>query len=429
MRILNNYYNKNNISNYPINVNKNSFHGVPAPVTGVFNKETQNSIQRLYENLESIHKLFLLFAHYPAKAIAIKEGYSGLSQKNRNQGLAFNLPEGNGSIIIRTLRSIPDALRLIVEKNGKVTSYLTHGTTRSVSNINQNNPQYLPRRFKYMTKEEIDSCGIEEYIKIADEEINKYNQYLEKYRSHYKNPELLADKKNNTNLTNEPIKEEVINPVKNIMAKFTKLFETPIDELPKKLTPILGTKNNIIGFSYKSSDESTVKITKKVNTSCNNMIYLSIEKILPDGSKSYLNIDISSYKFLKMKENGKLKVQNNITQTYSEAEVEKRKMEDKLAAYLEDIYAAPAQKEKIDTPKELPQEKGLQKQDLQNDTDLLKIFDTEKSRQMIISKAKKDADELSELYFETFIKQFKENMSKKIERLKNDFSNLFPDIK
>ena len=416
---------------------------------GRLSSDAQKSLENLHINLKAIQELFLQFAHYPAKAIAIKDGYSALIQKNRNQGLAFNLPNNEGSMIIRQLRSNDRLLRFIVEKDGNETHFLTEDFYKVVANINKNNPQFLPRRFKYMQPNEIRDSKIEDYIKYADEEIQKYNDYLNQYRNPEKIKELQVKKRK---AKAEKIVQKTVekNPViKNILEEkdvklITDIFQMAPDQLPESISATVGTKNNIIGLKLLTSDGATLKVSKKVNAQYGDtMTYLSFEKLFPDGTKSYMSVDLKSFKFLKMKDLGKPLIRNHSVYEYSEDEVIKRNMVEKFMSYTDDILKdiKPQEQNKVTKetvtekkPREQRQSKQLHEQELPQVVSPIPEIVPEKSdflsdnfeklKELTINKAKEDAKTLSDLYFKTFAESFNQNIMQKLADFKTEIEKL-----
>lgn len=276
---------------------------------GLLSKEARSGLENLHANWQSIQDLFLYFAHYPAKAIAIKDGYSALLQKNRNQGLSFELPDNQGIMTIRRLRSNTELMRFIVEKDGQETNFLTNGTMKVVANINKNNPQFLPRKFRYMMPNEIKESNIENYIKYADDAIQKYNDYLNQFRDPDKIKELKVEKTEKIETVSEtPVAakekgvvskkgEEIKDSLeKAIVKKITDIFSLAPNELPADIVPMVGTRNNIVGIKTQMDDGAILKLSKKFNSNYGDtMTYLSFEKLNPDSTKSYMSIDLCSF--------------------------------------------------------------------------------------------------------------------------------------
>ena len=459
MRVDNYIYPQSVLGNkYPTKYNNVNFSAKTISTSyGLLSKEARSGLENLHANWQSIQDLFLNFAHYPAKAIAIKDGYSALLQKNRNQGLSFELPDNQGIMTIRRLRSNTDLMRFIVEKDGQETNFLTNGTMKVVANINKNNPQFLPRKFRYMMPNEIKESNIENYIKYADEAIQKYNDYLNQYRDPNKLKELKIEKQEKIATVSETpvvVKEKRVvskkgeikdSLEKTIVKKITDIFNMAPNELPADIIPMVGTRNNIVGIKTQMDDGAILKVSKKFNSNYGDtMTYLSFEKLNPDSTKSYMSIDLCSFKFLKMKDAGKplikeISSKEHSVCEYSIDEIKKRNMIEKFNSYADTILSRLEEKKdasiepvvnKIEQIKEevkpvVEQEKQAPQEKITREN--IQTLDTkfEQLKEQAIKKAKDDAKMLSEVYFETFVESFNKNVMKKFAEFKIELEKIF----
>ena len=442
---INGYYNYNQQKNYAAYANAAVFKAKTAKaaeITGdLLSLQAQAGIERIHKNLAEIKELFLLISHYPAKAVAIKEGYPGLLQKNRNQGLSFALPDNRGTVIVRQLRAETDMLRFAVEDNGEQKNLYTKGYARVVANINPNNPHFLPRRFRYMTKEEINNSNIEEYIKVTDEELTKYNEYLTQFRDPVKRREVsVAGRKVAKAVSSVPTIKENIKKMNEIFAKTQNDFSEDV-----KLQT--ASNGNMLGLGYTAEDGAVIKVTKVTNVQYrNNVIYLKFSRQYPDGRKSFMAVDLMTQKFLRLKDDGKPYIRNDILYEYTDEEVKKRSMNSKLSDYVSDIYKKLKQKENPETLTEKVKATKVQKKKDKPKTEIEpskiaiaekpeinspipaeEIQDTnfEKMKVMTVEKAKKDAQTLADIYFKTFTETFNELIMKKFSDFKADIERIF----
>ena len=402
---------------------------------GAFSKTTQGKLENLHLNLKRIQELFLKFAHNPHRSAAIKDGYKNkdMVQKNRNSGISFKLPDNEGILTVRQLRANNKLLRFIVEKEGKTTNFLTDGFSKSVANLNEKNPQFLPRRFKYMLPDDIKKSNIEKYIEYADAEIQKYSEYLKKYNDPSVKPAVKTHKKSalkkaNIEKTPEIVKEAKTEIKKSEINNIMTLFQKKPEELPPHIKPILSPSKSILGFNIQTDDGATLKVCKKINAKYGeNMAYLSFEKYFPNGEKSYMSIDLQSYKFLRMKDAGKPLIRNHSVYEYNSDEIIKRNMVEKFESYANtilktekksDIKPAPVQVQETNPTSAPPEIKP--KEFIANNLDKLK--------ENTVKRAAEDAKTLSDLYFKTFSEEFNKNIIQKLNDFKTNLDTFLQNL-
>lgn len=419
--------------NYTSNRENNNqiyFTGANKTITssfGSFSKATQGKLENLHLNLKNIQELFLKFAHNPQKSIAIKNGYKNkdMLQKNRNSGISFKLPDNEGILTIRQLRTNNRLIKFIVEKEGKIFNFLTDGFNKSVANLNKKNPQFLPRKFRYMMPNEIKESNIEKYIEYADDEIQKYRQYLDKFKDSSVKPTVKTPKKT----TKKAKAEKALNEVKEIKTEINKtdinnimaLFQKKPEELPPHIKPLLSPSNSILGFSLQTNDGATLKVSKKLNAKYGgNMAYLSFEKFFPNGEKSYMSIDLQTHKFLKMKDAGKPLIRNHTVYEYDKDEIKKRNMVEKFEAYTNEILK---DKNKADIN---PQPAPIKENETVSEP--AKTDPLEKLKENTIKKATEDAKTLSDLYFKTFTQEFQKNITQKLNDFKANIDTFLQNL-
>ena len=446
MKISSYFYNYNQQTNYVGCRNKTMVFKAKtakaAEITGdLLSMQAQAGLERIHKNLAQIKEVFLLFSHYPAKAIAIKEGYPGLMQKNRNQGLSFALPDSRGSVIVRQLRAETDMLRFAVEDKGEQKNLYTKGYGRVVANINPKNPHFLPRRFRFMTEDEIKNSNIEEYIKITDEELAKYNEYLAQFRDPEKRKSVqVAGRGAASTASALPNVKENIKRMNEIFAKSSKDFSEDV-----KLQT--ASNGNMLGLSFTAEDGALIKAAKVTNKQYrNDVIYLKFSKQYPDGRKTFMAVDLMTHKFLRLKDDGKPYIRNDVLYEYTEAEVQKRNMNSKFTDYVDEISKKLVQKEKPETVVEAvkPAETPKKKVRTKTKTEAPKIEQTpendkiipeaeinkpdvnfEKMKSATVEKAKKDAQTLADVYFKTFTETFNELITKKLSDFKTGIEKIF----
>ena len=389
----------------------------------VLSKTAQEGLKNIHKNLEEIRNLFLKFASYPAKAIAIKEGYDRLTQKNRNQGLSFNLPDNRGSITLRQLRAESDMLRFIAEDRGAVKNIYTKGVDKVIANINQNSPQNLPRRYRYMTSEEINASNIEEYIKYTDSELDRYNKYLEQYRNPTKYKKVQVVRKSKET-------EEVVQiPVGTNVKRIEEIFAKSPEDFPSDFKLQTGSTKNVLGFSFQTEKGETIKISKITNSKYGDkMIYLRIVLLRKDGTKSFMGVDLLTNKFLMLKEDGKPLIREDAVYEYSDAEVKRRNMQGKLSAYTDEIYKKFKVKEEPQTVNSLTEKEQIKNESSFELPKELNANNYQELEKLTVAKAKQDAKNLAEVYFKTFKESFNELIMSKMNEFKADIEKILKQI-
>lgn len=399
---------------------------------GAFSNATQDKLENLHINLQNIQEIFSIFTSNPNKAIAIKEGYKNpnMIQKNRNSGIAFKLPEGQGILTVKPLRVNNKLLRFILEKDGKVIHFITDGFNKAISNLSEKHPQFLPRKFKYMLPNEIKESNIEKYIEYADDEIQKYNKYLSKFKDSSVSPR--SSKKASVNEVKnlKTVSETKIKVAKKDIEKIMSVFQKKPQELPEHIKPILSPSDSILGFNIKTDDNAILKVSKKINSKYGeDMAYLSFEKIFSNGDKSYMSIDMQTYKFLKMKDAGKPLIRGNKVYEYTQDEIIKRNMVEKFEAYTKEIFKdkkplnQKPEQEIVKTTAEPVQEKPISEPVKSVENQPL-----EELKANTIKKAKEDANTLSDLYFKTFAEEFNKNITEKLNNFKVNLDKFIQDL-
>ncbi|MBQ8168349.1 hypothetical protein IJZ97_02910 [bacterium] len=442
----------------------------------IFNSETQDTMQNIYRNLKGIKKFFADMN--PQKVAKIKQDYGAMEAHKGVKGYVFKLSENSDNLdTISVARSNKNAnlIRIAIkDKEEKTTHFLIDGLDKSVSNINQNLPSIIPAKLRYMTSKEVENSGVKKYINLADQELDKFKQYLENY--------------NNPSTSLKIIKEE--STVQSIVAKSQEfkpktllaIFDGGAENLPKHVTPqISPASNKVVAFSLQTEDGGTLKVAKKMNPSYGDQLrYVSLEKVMPDGDKKFMAIDLASKNFLKVDPmNGKPIVVKDTIYQYTSEDLAKNELINDFNNYITEIFRKPKTGEEslsqnvtvLKIKQNKPKIEDISIEDLE-DKKLNKILDKEflkgekatsvettkvskkrgrkpkvkdietpkneklniqdyisntlgKTQQDVISKATKDADDLADLYFKTFVARFKESFGQKMADFKSKYDELF----
>ena len=409
---------------------------------GLLSDAAQKGIESIHKNLASIKELYMLFASYPPKANAIKNGYSRLMQNNKHQGLAFFLPDNRGSIIVRQLKSDTDMVKFIVEDRGEKKDIYAKGYSRIIANINPKKPNYLPKNYRCMDDEELKASNAEEYIRIAQKELQDYYDYLVQFRD--------PEKRKNVPIVQKSagaISSEILTPKDNLN-KINELMNKTPEEFPIdfKLKKTLDGK--ILGFSFNADDGALVRVAKSANQNYgNNVLYLKISKQYDDGRRTAMAVDLVTKKFLKLKDDGKPVIRNDVLYEYSDEEVKRRNMYSKLTDYVNEIYKKFDKTEKPNTPEivvnqtetlekheEMPKKKVRRKTKSETPSEKkvpvepkvsMPDMNFEKMKSITEEKAKKDAKMLADIYIKTFTETFNELITKKLSDFKSNIDKIF----
>lgn len=203
----------------------------------------------------------------------------------------------------------------------------------------------------------------------------------------------------------EIVKKEVSSPTKGIA-----LVEPSIWGLAKYL-------DEKEGFSIKVADGGNIDVALK---EIEDIEYISIVKTSLDRKKTYFNIDCDNEKLLKTDLTRKPMIKDKNVIPYSENDLKALGLKDDLEKVLEELFTALNCGEKT---KALPPKiKMLQIEEKEIEKSLDVSLDEVKE------KAKIDAQEYAEVYFNTFIEEFKNNITKKLEdfeKNKSDFLKKF----
>ena len=218
------------------------------------------------------------------------------------------------------------------------------------------------------------------------------------------------------------------------------------EELPSHISPLIDSKSGKVkGLSVKTSDGGELRFSKKLNPMYKeSLIYLAFEKIKPDGSQSFMSIDLNTYKFLKMKEKGKPMVSNHCVHEYDIQEVRNRDFVEKLEEYVEEITGKKVdnqQQTKIVSKKEEQTPKVVEPD---NANDLPpKTLDTDNANELpqqtldislsdIEQRAKEkainDAKLFSDAYFSMFAEQLKLNLKAKLDAFGAQLDKVIKEI-
>ena len=471
----------------------------------IFNQATQDIMQGIYTKLKTIKTFFADML--PVKASKIKQDYEPLLIYKGNKGHTFILKDnsdGIETITIARSNKKSNIVRLVVRTSDKQTThYLIDGLDKAVANVNQNAPFMMPPSYRYMTKEQIAESGVKKYINLADEELTKYVDFLENYGKPNKVQEIMPESEKATKIiqTTHPQLSE-IKPNKLI-----NLFDTAIESLPKHINPqISPSTGKMVGFNMTTDDGSVIRVLKAMNPDYGDQLkYLSIRKVSPNGEKQFISIDLLNKEVLKTdQKTGKPIISHNAVYHYTPQELVRENIVDDFNAIMKEIFRNPKSSDKslsqevtvlklkekpqlkqekefsiedfedeklnhilssnngelgaevasapkkrgrkprikqsdeqttevIKTPQKRgrkPKAKSSEPQPISAEKNILKINDDitqeiAKQQTDVIAKANKDADNLAELYFKTFVSRFKETLGQKMADFKAKYDELF----
>ena len=182
---------------------------------------------------------------------------------------------------------------------------------------------------------------MKKYIDFADEQMNGYVDYLQ-----------------NASQKTEAVKSEKIKTLKaktkplpalkrgDSVESLLKIFNAKPEELPSHLKLVVSKQNNkVVGFAMDTEDGGKLKVFKKMSSEHkDDLRYLSIEKVSPDGNKSFLALDLGTKSFLKTSAvTGKPTIINEAVYEYSPAELKQMGVNEQLSKYLDEIYKTDAE--------------------------------------------------------------------------------------
>lgn len=378
-----------------------------------------NSAQKLLpeitsidENLGYIKSFFAQIKTNPVKATKIRKGFSNLIPA-KTDGLTFKTGDKSSISIFRG-RKDSNIIRISVKEDKNLHHFLVDLEGNVISNVNPKNPTVLPQKIKYMTANEISNSPIAQYVSLAADNLNGYTRYLSEIN--LRPSRSISKEVKHTDMTQiYDITHSVYDNVKKSLKSVTDLFSMKVQELPAHIIPVTDSKTGKIkALSVKTSDGGELRFSKKLNPLYkDSLTYLAFEKTKPDGTQSFMSIDLNTYKFLKMKEKGKPIVTNHSVHEYSLEEVESRKFSEKLEEYIEEIKG----KNQISAQNPVPPKQTVLKPDNTSDIET-------KARE----KAVKDAKLFSDTYFTTFVEQVKLNLKAQLETFSSQFDEIIKGI-
>lgn len=303
---------------------------------GTLPEETQNIIKHLQNTYAKINTYFDKLKTKPTKASQIRQRYESLIRRNNSQGLTFINPETDEYVTILKSRSSNKLLRFIIEGKDSSKHLLVDTPDKLVKNIDPNAPYVIPPKFRYMTNAEIQNSGISGYAKFADEETQKYNQYLENYDELYprqKPGSKIGSKRISNKITPQEVKTYEI---KDIL----KIFNQDSKSLPSHINTIISPRTGqLLGFNLITSDGNTLRVSKNFLPEYGNkLLFISFTEIDKTGSKKFINIDINTREFLQSANNGKPLIEDDILYTYTPDEVEENGILKRFNSYMNEIF-------------------------------------------------------------------------------------------
>lgn len=418
--------------------------------TGNVSKPVEESLAVIQECLGKIEHYFSSIDGI--KITTIRKNYPRLIPR-KGSGLTFKVTEYDENLTVMRNNKDKRFLRFSVKNDIKDDFFIFDGST-------------LVNQTKSLKEKDV-----EEYVNIARKEIQNFAEYvsdsvtakpvpkpIEKVK-----PKLITEKVLKVgiaNYSNAPL------PVQKIMRIFESDASTISKELKVTTSP---TNNQILAISKVMQDGSQLSVTKGINTNYgDSLTYLTFRKISPDGTKSYMAVDLKYYKFLMLNRDFKPLIRNNQLYEYPETDVLKRHMNERLTDYvdeltkdilpkevkvepkpvekkpvIEEVKVEPKKSEKPVKPqKEKPprkvKPKEIQKPLKESETPDKEpkvrikpvsvsnnIDDKDEIMQKIRIKAVQDAQEAANIYFETFKNEFQKNILEQFTKLQEKFAQMF----
>lgn len=132
--------------------------------------------------------------------------------------------------------------------------------------------------------------------------------------------------------------EDVEKYTKDLVFKIRDFFERDPKTLSSDITPMVSSQNKIVGLKLDTAD-GTLKVQKQVKPLfADSLPYFLIKEIKNDGKISILGVDLKEYKFIKMKEDGKPRIKDDILYEYTPEQVIKKKYIERLESFINLIY-------------------------------------------------------------------------------------------
>ncbi len=309
-------------------------------IYGEFNINTQEEMKNIHKNLGKINGLFDSISSNYTKINQMRQGYSKLVVIPKNSGITFKIDKDTTLTILQG-KYKKNLVRLIVDEKDKSTHFLIDGYDKVASNLNKNTPQFTPQKLRYMTAAQIEESQVKKYITIANEELEKYNNYLMNFTTA-------------GSLKPNPVKPQVVKTAKvaqqiktpetkHTLENLLEIFEKTPEQIPQHLSPVVSpASGKVLGFYLKTKDGGQLKVYKKISSEYGKTLrYLSLEKTSVLGDKKYINIDLLNNEILKTNSiTGKPMVINNFLRNYTSTEIERLKIKEDFAQYLDEIFAS-----------------------------------------------------------------------------------------
>lgn len=324
---------------------------------GELSYESQLMVKSINESLNKIEELFNSISKNKQTQTNIKSRYINNPETNmvpvkaKTKGYTFKTPEEGLLVKVWHKTGKKNLTRISYGAEGDSTHILIDGYDKIVANLLPNFPSFIPLKLRYMTSQQIKESNAEKYIAIIDEELQSFKTYLENYEFR----KWTKPREKGQSPVKTVIAKKIVNSSKGVNAapkvaaqitssekfskKLVKLLDTPLEQLPKHLNPIVAPSGKVVGFNMKL-DSGSIKITKKMNGLYKESLpYLSIEEFQPLQSTQYINIDLINGRFLKTGANGRPIILNNKVFHYTPEDLKNINLAERLNKYMNEIFS------------------------------------------------------------------------------------------
>lgn len=459
---LNNYQRQPFISSNAdeVNFGMRVDYGIPAKLE----KSLQNKILNINENIDLIQEFFKRYTvKNPQLGAKIKKGYSDLIPK-RQSGIVFKLPDSDNTIEIMRGQKRKNILYISIDDGSSDFKGIIIDDNKLIANYLKRHPHMLPAVIKYMNAERMKNANPERFINIADEKLQNYGDYIRKLQSgEIPIPKLTKTAEEKTKsvgkltkivdrstiakhrkteatsaLKNAKFEDYIIKKSKNIISKITKLLNCDVKDFPEHLTPKLAPSGKPLGFTLQTDDGGTLKVMRKaVGSYGSSMPYLSFEKSNPDGTFNFISIDMISNKILRTKDRGKPHISSDhIVYDLNNDEIKKRKIEDKLDYYMNQIFKKeikPVVKDNASVSKQVNEPEILpavtKEESAKSEAEgLIPNDNLEKLKQEMRELGRKNGSIAATEYFNSFKEQFVLEVQQKMAEFSSEFQKFIESL-
>lgn len=304
---------------------------------------TQDIVESIYKKMRGLKQYFGKTNFQ--KAIEMRSKYPFIESKPvLRGGYSFSLFEGDEkgkSLSVMRSKNASDILRIVITEHGETensTHFLIKGLDKVVANLNQKYPFMVPAKLRFMSAKELTESNVVKYIVLAEKELEKYYKFLQGEDS-AAFPEIQKAKEEYAPKRKSPTESamRVSKTQSEMTDKIFGIFDNTVDGLPKHISPMISpSSGKVLIINLTTDDDGSLRVSKTMNPEYGDKLrYISVRRIMRDGSKKFLAIDTATKKFLKVDSvSGRPLIPDGEPLFYSSAELESRK----LRELFEDTY-------------------------------------------------------------------------------------------